>query len=259
MRNQDAVVPVVVAPFLPERGFRRSGRTFVRENAAGDGAVVHFQQRRDGGYELEFFVNLGVFFRSFREWNARHDGHMGCPTVVDGLWQSRLIVPGRHWSDDPDQWRLDPDDVVGLSQFQGVLRHALDHVDHLADRGRMLDALRKGEVRVEELLYPPPYGTAMLLVDSGPDDELQSLLTEIEARDGAEDELLLWLRDRASSRQSDRTDLSDGQGRQELPGRRDGQAAATACSEPAAPSGETVAADFSGRALRRGSCTSREG
>lgn len=200
----DGFVGEVAAPLLRERGYTRSGRAFWRDAGPPDGvAFLGFQEYRLGRHDLEFFVNMSVTFRAWRQW-VYGDDDMDHPNEADGLWHhARLAVPGKSWMQRLHEWEFDVDDDAAVELFRSTLEGALTRLEYLTVRSNMVEALSRHELPITEIGLPTErHAIALLLSEEGRSARLEEVLAEIEAENGG-DEFATWVRQRVNGPRSD--------------------------------------------------------
>lgn len=104
-------------------------RALVGNTGDTDRAFVGFQEFRLGEHQAEFLVNLAAVFGPLLEWFEHQQGSSARLTGADGLWRTRLLVPGKDWADDPHLWELDLADEERVQRFQQTLVAALEKLE----------------------------------------------------------------------------------------------------------------------------------
>ncbi len=168
-----------MSPVLREAGFKRQGRWFRRENDRGDVASVYVQPFRLGVHDAEFFVNLYVLPKIWRDFTARKGS-----SEAMGLWQDRLRVPGR-LPLRADHWSFDLSDEAAGRLLTDTLAARLPELLALLDPHVLLDYARTApQAPGRKITVHRGMSVAALLASLGPSDELDRLLRELAQEPG---------------------------------------------------------------------------
>lgn len=199
MKPLDILIRDVVAPLMGERGYKRSGRSFRFDTDSWNGAFVGFQESRLGRHDLEFYVNMTVDFAARREWMFGYEDDHKKANELDGLWRTRLAVPGKLWMQEVHLWEFNPEDMAAVDLFRTTLSAALDRLEYLTVPSNMVQALRRHELPIAEIELPSEqHAVALLLSEEGPSAELEEVLAKLEA-DHGRDEFVTWVRQRIAT------------------------------------------------------------
>src|SRR6478752_6286763 len=95
----DQVVRDRIAPVAKSAGFTKKGRLFIREDERGDRAVLEVRQHRLGRHDAEFFLDVHVQPRIWRDYLTRDGGDTHA-----GIWSDRLPPPGQPAGGMSDLW-----------------------------------------------------------------------------------------------------------------------------------------------------------
>jgi len=163
----DELVREVASAELAPRGFQRRGRRFLYavepERAV---AVLEFQKHPLHGSDVEFFVNLYLYFREVQE-SREHGWPPDLSTVPSGaaLWDRRLRDSARAGQPGSDHWSFDLTNERATDHFGRELGAAADELATLADRRHFVAWLQT----LDPLSRPP-------VLEFGPVSEVLALL-----------------------------------------------------------------------------------
>jgi hypothetical protein len=212
---RDAVVPLLRAA-----GFKGTYPTWRRAEESGDVAIVNLQagSYNESGFG-EFYVNLAAVPEPWWAWQSECyavvsplAGEIGnVPAEYNGLYRSRLAPRGTRTAG-THRWTVTSTDGArdaAADIAAALVASGLPTLTTYLDRGRLLDALRTGQLEQESAAFDRPgmrdVALAVLLSDiGGPElDLVCDRLTRFRGAPGWQNvstATAAWATDRASSR-----------------------------------------------------------
>lgn len=207
MNPLDAMLRTYVAPLMKEEGFAKTGRLYQLTADNGDLAILAVEVESSDAQKVVFLVELHIVPLTHWEWVTRRSAAAKKPDLMGTLVQ-KAIVPPREVALEPDgeqpfneRWVLYKESD-GAVCGQALARKLRDEVIPLARwlvvRENLLEELR---TRSRNVMFRigDRRGEVLLLVDDGPVDEVNRLLSDIEDP-VPEANMVGWLRDRFTAR-----------------------------------------------------------
>lgn len=172
----DALIAERVAPVLKQQGFKRKGRVFTFENGDGGRVFVRFHPYRLSREGAEFFLEVDVQPRVWRDWVSR-DG----TDQQRGLWASRVGPNGGRRGGALDIWSVDLDDEAAGGALGNTVAVVMPRMLSLLQSDAMADSVRNDADRANSPIQAGRlWALAACLAAEGPSLELNDLLCEIE-------------------------------------------------------------------------------
>ncbi|GAA1955728.1 hypothetical protein GCM10009798_13710 [Nocardioides panacihumi] len=170
----DQVVRDRIAPVAKDAGYTKKGRLFIREDERGDRAVLEARQHRLGQHDAEFFLDVHVQPRIWRDYLTQDGGDTHA-----GIWSDRLRPPGQRAGGMSDLWSFDLADEASGRVLSEAVAAALPALVRLLDADNLLPLVRAKNAATGR----PSATVAALLCTQGPSEELEALLSTLEQED----------------------------------------------------------------------------
>jgi Domain of unknown function (DUF4304) len=183
-------------PVLQSAGFKGSAPTWTLTNATGDRAIVNVQSSDSSSKStLTFIVNTAVVPLTWWRWTNYQLGksESRSPKEYDGLWRKRAHARHQQASGRPEWWS-----VTDLASAERAVDDVVQQMDdgviaglqRLLEPGAVLEVARSGQLGAAK--FDARGAIAVLLTGSGPSDELQRLLNELESLEDARLRAIFW-------------------------------------------------------------------
>jgi hypothetical protein len=191
-----AVLRERLGPVLRSAGFKGSAPTWTLTQATGDRAIVNVQSSDSSSTsKVMFIVNTAVVPLAWWRWTNYQLGksESRSPKEYDGLWRKRVHARRQQALARPEWWS-----VTDLASAECAIDDVVQQMDdgviaglrRLLEPGAVLEVARSGQLG--EAKFDTRGAIAVLLTDSGPSDELQRLLNELETLEDARLRAIFW-------------------------------------------------------------------
>nr|WP_301114678.1 DUF4304 domain-containing protein [Microbacterium sp.] len=172
-------------PSARTHGFKGSAPTWRKSNANGDWAIVNVQSSSWSTSErLRCVINISAAPEPWLRWERRRLGSRvpKLPSESAGLFRDRVHPAGTPPGVD-GWWEVGAAPSAGLAVTDMIVqmdRAGWEVLDRLLTREGMLEAVRTGDLGLMKREHHAVFfsrAEALLLMDSGPSDELEHCLT----------------------------------------------------------------------------------